>query len=247
MAHFLVCYFQAVSRDGRHAGHRRSRINSLKVKGAAGFTRCVQSEMDVRIEPLRKKDFNAAREFATEGMHLSWYTNNDRELYVYSRYFLYFELTKATRALGAYVEDKLVGFLLADMNGQPKVFKSVRYRIFIKLVSFIIDLAYKNASVPYDEANREMVRAYKANHHTDGELCFFAVDPKINGKGIGTLLLNELASLEKGKHIYLFTDSGCTYPFYPRRGFEEVDRKEITLINHGKATPLTCFLFSKTL
>jgi hypothetical protein len=56
-----------------------------------------------------------------------------------------------------------------------------------------------------------------------------------------------LASLEKGKHIYLFTDSGCTYPFYPRRGFEEVDRKEITLINHGKATPLTCFLFSKTL
>ncbi len=203
--------------------------------------------MDVKIEPLRKKDFNAAREFATEGMNLDWFTNNDRELYVYSRHYFYYELIKATVALGAYDGDTLVGFLLADMNDQPKVFRSFRYRLFVRIVTFIIDSAYKDASVPYDEANEEMVGAYKASHPLDGELSFFAVDPKAMGNGIGTLLLNELASLHKGKHIYLFTDSGCTYSFYPRRGFAEVGRKEITLNNHGKVTPLTCFLFSKTL
>ncbi|MBN1776348.1 MAG: GNAT family N-acetyltransferase [Clostridiales bacterium] len=203
--------------------------------------------MDIKIEPLRKKDFDVAREFASVGMHLDWYTRSDRELYVYSRYYFYYELIKATRAFGAYSGDTLVGFLLADMNDQPKLFKSLGYRLFVNLVTFIIDRFYKDGSIPYDEANKEMLDAYKVNNHTDGELSFFAVDPKISGKGIGTLLLNELTSLEKGKHIYLFTDSGCTYPFYPRRGFDEVGRKDTTLKNKEKAVQLTCFMFSKTL
>jgi len=64
--------------------------------------------MDVIVQPLKKKDFNAARKFAIDGMHLNWYTSNDFELYFYSKYFLYLELLRATSALGAYVDDKLV-------------------------------------------------------------------------------------------------------------------------------------------
>ena len=203
--------------------------------------------MDIIIEQLRKKDFNSARKFAIEGMHLTWYTKNKFELYFYSKYFWYLEISRATRAFGAYIGDNLVGVLLADMDNQPKVFKSFLYRFFVRFISFIINLCYKNASNTYDDANKKILQSYKNNNKVDGELNFLAVTPNIKGKGIGTLLLNKLEKQEKGKHIYLFTDSGSTYQFYSCRGFNEVGRKDIKLKINNEVVPLTCLLFSKKL
>lgn len=203
--------------------------------------------VDITIEPLRKKDFNTARKFAVEGMHLNWYTSNRFELYLYSKYFWYLEMSRATKVFAAYMGDTLAGVLLVDMNGQPKVFKSFFHRLFVKFASFIINLGYKDASSTYDDTNKEILEAYKKTNKADGELNFFAVDPNIKGKGIGTLLLNELEKQEKGKQIYLFTDSGSTYQFYAHRGFDEVGRKDITLEIKNEAVPLTCMLFSKIL
>ena len=201
----------------------------------------------IEIKQLRKKDFNMARKFAIEGMHISWYTNNKIELYFYSKYFWYLEITKATRALGAYMGDRLVGVLLAEMKNKPKVFKSIWYDAYIKIATFIMNLGYKDATGAYDDANKEMLAEYLKRNTVDGELIFFAVDPDIKGKGIGTLLLNEFERLEKGKRIYLYTDTGSTYQFYTHRGFEEVGRKDISIVNGKKKVPLTCLLFSKIL
>lgn len=76
---------------------------------------------------------------------------------------------------------------------------------------------------------------------------FLAVDPNINGKGIGSRLLDELERREKGKLIYLFTNTGCTYQFYDRRGFERTDIRRIDIAIHGKRIPHDCFLYSKRL
>ena len=203
--------------------------------------------MNIEIKKLNKIDFNAARKFAIDGMHLSWYTTNNIELYLYSKYFWYLEISKATKAFGAYMEDRLVGVLLVDINNEPKVFKSIWYKLFLKIASFIINLWYKNASSNYDNANKEILDVFKKNNLVDGELNFFAVDPTIKGKGIGTLLLNELEKQEKGKLIYLYTDTGSTYQFYLHRGFSESGRKDITIKIKNREVPLTCYLFSKSL
>ncbi len=42
---------------------------------------------DIIIKQLEKKDFNAARKFAIDGMHLSGYATTRFELYFYSKYF----------------------------------------------------------------------------------------------------------------------------------------------------------------
>lgn len=202
--------------------------------------------MDIIINPLQKRDFDTARKFAIDGMHLTWYTSNKLELYLYSKYFWCMEICKATSALCAYQNDKPVGVLLVDMKGKPKVFNSLTYRAFIKFASFIINLGYKYAST-YDTANKEMLEVYRKGNEPDGELNFFAVDPDTKGKGIGTLLLNELEHQESGKRIYLFCDSGATYQFYARRGFDEVGRKDITMKIQDKDVALTCLLFSKRL
>lgn len=201
----------------------------------------------IEIRQIRKKDFNAARKFAVVGMHLNWYTNNELELYFYSKYFWYHEISRATRALGAYMGDRLVGVLLADIKNEPPIFKSIWHKTYIKIATFLMNLGYKDATGPYDVANKEILEEYTKNNTVDGEVIFFAVDPNIKGRGIGTLLMNELECLEKGKHIYLYTDTGCTYQFYTHRGFEEVGRRDISITNGKKEVSLTCLLFSKRL
>jgi len=203
--------------------------------------------MDVIIKKLSKRDFGIARQFAIEGMHLDWYAQSKAEMFIYSRYFWSLEITRATRALGAYLGDRLVGVLLVDMIGEEKVCKSILHRGFVKITSTLINVFYSSASGSYDDANREMLKEFTSNTHVDGELNFFAVDPAIKGKGIGTLLLNEIEMELSGKRIYLYTDTGSTYQFYCKRGFDKVGMRDVKLEIHNKEVPLTCFLFSKVL
>lgn len=206
-----------------------------------------ENQMEITIEKLRKTDFEKAREFAIEGMHLHWYASSKVELYFYSKYFWYLEVSKATVALGAYVEDRLVGVLLADIQNEPKAYSSFWHRLYVKTINMFINIGYKEASNTYDRANEEMLEALKKTSHLDGEINFFAVDPSIKGKGIGTLLLEELQKLQKGKNIYLYTDSGSTYQFYQSRGFKMFAQKKIILNMRDQNRDLECFLFSKML
>ncbi|QCZ46836.1 N-acetyltransferase [Levilactobacillus brevis] len=203
--------------------------------------------MEVTIKQLEKKDFNSARKFAVEGMHLNWYTANSIELFLYSKYFWNIEIEKATNAYGAYLDGKLEGVLLADMSGEPKMFRSIGRKLFIKISDWFIGMFYGKMTGEYDDANREMLSELYQKTIPDGELNFFAVNPQIKGKGIGTQLLDKFASDEKGKFIYLYTDSGSTYQFYLHRDFKQKGQKEIKLSKANKTVDLTCYLFSKVL
>jgi ribosomal protein S18 acetylase RimI-like enzyme len=203
-----------------------------------------KDNMDIEIKPLSKRDFNIARKYAIEGMHLSWYAKKGIELYLYSKYFWYLEISRATKCYSAYYENKLAGVLLAEINNEQKLFKSLWYKLYVKIISFFINIGYK-ASSTYDDANKEMYNELKQKHKLDGEINFLAVDPKINGKGIGTLLLNQLENEEKGKRIYLYTDSGSTYQFYEKRGFRRENERNIKLDIHNKEVELKCLIYSK--
>lgn len=203
--------------------------------------------MDIVIRNISKKDFTKVQKFASQGMNFNMYTESKIELYFYTKYFWYLELNRATQILAAYMGDRLVGVLLADIAGEQKVSVSFWRKIYIKIVECIMRIAYKGASDSYDDANRVMLEQFKAKNPPDGELNFLAVDPTINGKGIGSKLLEELERREKGKLIYLFTNTGCTYQFYDRRGFKQSDIRKIDIKMHGKTIPHDCFLYSKRL
>ena len=203
--------------------------------------------MNIEISDIRKENFNIARKFSIEGMHLNWYATSKVELFFYSKYFWYLEITKATKAIGAYMGNKLVGVLLADMRNETKIHKSFLGKLYVKIINFIISVFYKDASNTYDGANSKMLKAFSEKFCPDGEINFFAVDPAMKGNGIGSLLLDELVKLERGKLIYLFTDSGSTYQFYLHRGFVESGKTNITLDINREEVPLTCLLYSKRL
>ncbi len=203
--------------------------------------------MDIEIKDIRRKDFNKILSYSGEGMGVGAYTDDPREIRLYSRYFWYMELTKATQIICAYENDEPVGVLLADMNGEKKAYRSVFARIIIGLSDFLMGIIFKGGANSYSQANDDMLKKFLKDNKPDGELCFLAVQPDKNGRGIGTILLNELAKRAKGRLIYLFTDSNCTYQFYDKRGFALEQKRNITLDLHGNKIPLDCFLYSKKL
>ena len=137
--------------------------------------------------------------------------------------------------------------MFARFKNEEPAIESIKHKLFLKLGSGLINLSgHKDNSDAYDQANKEMLQAFSKKNY-EGELTFFAVDPELKGKRIGTLLLEKLVSLKRGKTIYLYTDSGSTYQFYLHRGFEIFSQKEVNMTVNKKEIKLTCFLMYKQL
>ncbi len=203
--------------------------------------------MIIEIRELNKKDYSKAIQFAIKGMHLDWYLDEGYLLNLYGKYFWYLEMNRATQAMGAYVDDKFVGVLLADIKGEKKLYHSLWKTIFIKVFDTLQNLVAKDGVSSYDGANKAMFQQYTTSHAPDGEIIFLAADPDCKVKGVGTALLSEFEKREKGKEIYLYTDNTCTYQFYEHRGFARVGEKDIVVDIRDKKVPLVCLLYSKTI
>lgn len=203
--------------------------------------------MDIELKPVSKRDFKKAIEFCRIGMNVDRYTDKPFEISLYSKYFWYMELLRATQIIGAYIDGKFVGVLLADMNGEKKAYKSLYASLFIKTAELFMGMLFKGGANVYSDTNEKMLADFTKKNKPDGEMNFLAVEPDLNGMGIGTALLEELSKREKGKLIYLFTDTGCTYQFYDKRNFSRDGEENIIMNLHRKEIPLTCFLYSKTL
>lgn len=201
--------------------------------------------MEIEIKEIRKKDYKKAILYAIKGMQFYKYLDNKFLLHLYGRYFWYLEFTNATQIVAAYIEDELAGVLLADIEGERKhkyFFKS----IYIKIFEFLQNILYKEVALKYNDVNKIMFEEYKKKNNPNGEIKFFAVNPDIKGKGIGSKILEEFERREKGKQFFLFTDDACSYQFYESRGFERACEKEISL-NFKSKVNLKCFLYSKNI
>lgn len=199
----------------------------------------------IKIQELRRRDYEKARQFAVQGMHLYWYVSDKTSLNLYARYFWDAELSNATRAYGAYVDDKFVGVLLADMKGEPKRYRSIWRAAYIRFFDWLQRRAAGDGVETYDKTNQEMYRAFCKTHTPDGEIVFLAADPDSEIRGIGTALLSAFEKDEQGKLVYLYTDNACAYQFYEHRGFARVGEREVVLELEKKKVPLTCFLYAK--
>lgn len=203
--------------------------------------------MKLEIKELRKADDRQAINFAVKGMHFDWYMNSQWLLNLYGRYFWYLELTRATQIIAAYSEDTLLGVLLAEIEGEPKQCRSFWKSAYVKIFDLLQSLFVKGGAGVYNNANKELFSNYCQRNNPDGEIVFFAVNPAVKAKGIGSLLLQEFERRETGKKIYLYTDNACTYQFYEHKGFDRVGEKDIVLHIGSRRVNLKCFLYSKVI
>lgn len=201
----------------------------------------------MKLKEFQNKDSSKVIQFAIRGMHFDLYLKNRLLLNLYGRYFWYLETNRATHIIAAYEEDTLAGVLLAEINGEPRKYYSKWRAVYVKIVDFVQRVFFKESAGLYDSINQEMFAEYKQTHSPDGEIIFLAANPDVKVRGIGTMLLNELANREKRKELYLYTDNACTYQFYEHRGFDKVGEKDIVLDFGENKVPMTCLLYSKVL
>lgn len=200
----------------------------------------------LRIGELRKQDYKKAMEYATAGMHLSRYTDNPLILKLYARYFLFEELNRATQVLAAYKGDMLMGVLLVEMYGEPKKYIRWGQTVYTKLFAAVQNLYAAGVSA-YDDANREMLEAYKTRYKPEGEMIFLTANPEHEGKGVGSALLAELERREPGREVFLYSDDWCTWQFYEHRGFCRMGEKHIVMDLPAGQVPIDCYLYRKKL
>lgn len=95
---------------------------------------------------------------------------------------------------------------------------------------------------PLDDSTRRT-----PSQKPSAEILFLTANPKGRVRGVGTALLNQFERAAAGRCAYLYTDTGCTYPFYEHRGFVREGEKNIE-VKHGKSNfTLSCFLYAKQL
>lgn len=200
--------------------------------------------MELELRELQKKDYGVVIEATSKGMHFDWYMDSEWLRRMYGKFFLYTELMSATHILSAYYGDDFAGLLVADVNGEDKVYKSFSGRIYRAFFKALEKLG-GNGADSYDKANDRMLAEYLKTNSVDGEISFLVANPDLKIKGTGTFLLNELSKQVNGKRIYLYTDEACTYEFYEHRGFERNGEENIVLDLPKGKIPLKCFLYTK--
>ncbi|MEE1296904.1 MAG: hypothetical protein UHD09_08795 [Bifidobacterium sp.] len=130
--------------------------------------------MAIEIRNIEPRDFPRAVEFAMVGMHFDWYVRNRTLRTIYTWHFWYDELSKATQILGAYDGDRFLGVLLARIDGERTHRLKWGPRAFTRVMDWLLD--FGEVEGEYDRANREMLAAYRRDHHPDGEILFLAAD-----------------------------------------------------------------------
>lgn len=196
----------------------------------------------MEIKELKKADYNKIISFTIKGMNLDKLSHSQSALRYYSKYYLFYELNRATDIICAYEGDDIIGILTANVKGQPKAHSSLYEKFFVFFTDFM-DRIFNPFGDPVEKAMMKIHKKYKKNY--DAEITFLTKDPDCDTKGIGTFLLNEFERRHKGKNVFLFTDDGCTYQFYEHRGFERVFIKNIVMKNGKKDIPIECYIYQK--
>lgn len=199
----------------------------------------------MEIKELNKKDYKKAQEFAVNGMHLYWYAKNKFDLKLYSRYFWYESLNRATKAYGAYSDGKLVGVLLSAMKGRPQKYRGIFKTFYLWFFEHLHLFSDSECAETYEQANQKMYEKFCEKCVPDGEITFLAADLNCKIKGIGTALLSAFEKDESGKVVFLYSDDGCTYQFYEHRGFIREGECDVLENINGKKAFLKCFLYAK--
>lgn len=203
----------------------------------------------LRIETLRKKDYATAMRYGAEGMHFEWYAHG-LGLKLYRWFFFHEMLNKATRAWGCYYRGYFQGALLACIEGETPLYRNPFMTALVRVVEWVIrkfDIAGQD---DYDKANEEMLTAFeqrRAPQKPEAEILFLTANPRGRVKGVGTALVNQFERAAAGKLVYLYTDSGCTYPFYEHRGFSCEGERDVTVRQGKSSFVLHCYLYAKRL
>lgn len=178
-------------------------------------------------------------------MNFRRYIENPLALYFYKKYFFFKMRNEATEEMALYEGEELLGLLFLHREGENQKFGSFGSEIFVSLMDWFQRTFFREEIGSYGRANEKMLESLKGRTTLYGEVLLLVANPKKRRSGIGSALLRELEKKYPGEFFYLFTDDGCDYPFYEKKGFSLEGKEQIEMELEGKKVPVMCLMYGK--
>ncbi len=187
--------------------------------------------MSIEYHKITNKDYKRIKQLITEawfsGDYLEEIKNDVKQsepkISIYSIGYLYMHMSNSSFRIGAYENDKLVGFLFGRCEKER-----IKHRFINKCKLFLTGIR-----MLFTKVGRRGLRIYKEEHKLDSkmhqmydkednELVLFIVDKNYRSLGIGRNLENKfiehLKTLNK-TCFYLYTDTYSNYQYYEKHSY----------------------------
>lgn len=203
----------------------------------------------VTIRPLEKRDYPAIEDIVrqTWGYDKMCSPAVARRL---AKTYLYSCLTVQNFARVALRGGQPIGYILGRCDSTfHRISLRSRLALFFASLPLLLRSEGRRVRKLYggiEQIDRSLLE--ECGHPFDGEVVFFAVAPEARGLGVGKALLQSLLDFfaaNNARHIFVFTDSSCNYPFYESQGFQRIGEKIYSLRPQAEYE-LRMFLYDST-
>ena len=220
--------------DARNARRREDLSNSLK-----------QSDV-VLAEFEPSTDLEEAERIVSKSLLFETDVKSGWALWAYGRDVIYDAMARSTKLYAAYYQNELVGILFANEHGAQKKYERSRYSAFHRAFTLFESFVHVGSGYSsFDEIREELVASLDSL--PDVEIVLFATDPELEGKGIGSKLLEAFESEFSGHTAYLAADNTLSTDFLEKRGFSLAAEKTFSEGFSDDDPDNTCCIFTKTI
>ena len=128
----------------------------------------------------------------------------------------------------ACISESVIGVLFGRRRGRPKMHETIsQVRTFLSaMLGMARKTKLRDAISMFCTLLLSEVKIMFNTPPSDGEVTFFVVDVGHQGRGVGSILLDDYLSQAKAvdvRTVSLYTtDPGCNWSFYERHGFRRV-------------------------
>ncbi|MEG0693822.1 MAG: GNAT family N-acetyltransferase [Oscillospiraceae bacterium] len=199
---------------------------------------------------IKKQDYNAIQSIINQSFGLYRYVDHPKALATLLKLYLQSCLSEQTFSCVAEKDGEVVGVILGNAKSDFKVVAHLKHMLLTTLLGIKMvaqSFLYKCSTTGYRKLHaiyHDFLKDKKSEF--DGVLTLFAVNETCRGFGVGKeLLSNFLNYLQKHntKHIYLYTDSTCNYGFYDSQGFEQLEKRVLTMTCEQQPMEMDVFLY----
>lgn len=191
--------------------------------------------MDIKYHLISRKDYRNIKKLIKEAWFGDDYLDQPANLKVYATGYIYMHMSTSSYLIGAYDNDKLIGFLFGSCYKDK-----IKHRFKNKVKKFLVGfrmlftkIGRRGLRVYFEE--KKIDKSLKKDYpYEDNEICLFIVDEEYRSIGIGSNLQAHYIEYLKGfdcHNFYLFTDTYSNFSFYDKHGYKRYRTQKVTYGN----------------
>ena len=179
-------------------------------------------------------------------MYLGSYASNELDAWTSGRNIAQEAIAGSTHLYGAYLHGRLVGFLAADMHGQPKPYAHSVFALCHRLSERVDRLLHQGgAANAFDEATWSMLDGLAP--HPDAELLYLVSDQSLTGMRIEERLLAAFEQDFAGHRVFLRMDGVDEEGVCAHHGFTLAMRRTVSARAAFRDEDVTCAIYTRQL